>query len=148
MRRLFLICFVCVGVQISGALLVRAQDGQHALYASGTYPAGHYYRERDLASLVDQPLPDHAYLIGEYLYLGATNGGLQTFAPFQVDPNSNQLTFGAKTLIAVKFYDNFPPSLSIGKAIEPTAADPLVLRGVRRSSEGFLLVVAECLSAP
>jgi hypothetical protein len=139
---------------IVGALLLAAgaaskgvaQQNQ-SLYASGEFPAGHVYGELELEGLVDKTLSSPCYLIGRFAFLGMRNGEhvFSTFGRGFLD--TNDIAFG-KTLIAVKFFGNDPPGLKVGKMIWPTTADPLTIKSVRRSDDGFVLVAAESWSTP
>ena len=121
-----------------------AEDKQ-ILYASGQFPTGHVYGESELEGLVDKALPNPSYLIGRFVFLGVRNNQhvFSTFSQGALNPDD--IAFG-KTLISVKFFGNVPPRLEIGTAINATDKDPLTVKSVRRSGDGFILVVAESWS--
>jgi hypothetical protein len=123
-----------------------AQQNQ-SLYASGEFPAGHVYGELELDGLVDKTLSSPSYLIGRFAFVGMRNGEhvFSTFSRGLLD--KDDIAFG-KTLIAVKFFSNVPPGVEIGKVIWATTADPLTIKSVRRSEDGFVLVAAESWSTP
>jgi hypothetical protein len=88
-------------------------------YASGQFPTGTVYTESDLSALVGTTLPDPAYLVDRFAYLGVVNGRqlFSTFCPGLTDPHGT--AFG-NLLMAVAFHDNAPPGLGVGKVIVST----------------------------
>jgi hypothetical protein len=127
---------------------VQGQDsGKPPLYAHGFFPPGQLYGEGDLQNLIDKTLQEPAYLTGIFVYLGNIKGN-ETFSSYSEGLlNDGRIAFG-RILIQVKFYDNRPPGLAIGKAIVATPAEPLTLKSVKPSNGGYLIVVAESWSAP
>ena len=136
-----------------GVNLISTGFGQ-AKYVDGQFPPGKVYREGDLKGLVGQTLPEPSYLVGKFMYLGVVRGKqlFSTFTEVSGDlikggnSGAKSVVFG-KTLIAVKFFDNFPSGLTPGKAIAPNETVPLVLKRVMQSENGYLFVEVECLSA-
>lgn len=107
------------------------------------------YREQDLKGLIGQQLAEPSYLVGKFLYLGLVQGK-QLFATYALSGDlitgsgsSTRVAFG-KVLISVRFDNDFPPGLVVGKAIAPTEDEPLVLERVMSAPDDFLFV--ECRS--
>jgi hypothetical protein len=96
------------------------------------------FHESDLESLVDQPIPDGAELVGDFAYLGEPREGFHTFASFQATPSG--VKFG-NLLIIVRFPDGFPSNIKLGKVIRPDAEHPLTLELVKRSPNGLFIIV-------
>ena len=81
------------------------------------------------------------------MYLGNIQGK-ETFSNYtQGLLKAGSIAFG-RILIQVKFYDNRPPGLTIGKAIVATPTEPLALKSVKLVNGGYLIVAAESWSAP
>ena len=113
--------------------------------ASGGEPK--VYHEQDLKGLAGQQLAEPSYLVGKFLYLGLVQGR-QLFATYALSgdlitgsDSPTKVAFG-KVLISVRFDDDFPPGLVVGKAIAPTEDEPLVLERVMAAPNDFLFV--EC----
>ena len=124
-----------------------------AFFLSGGVEAGgrepKVYREQDLKGLIGQQLAEPSYLVGKFLYLGLVQGK-QLFATYALSGDlitgsgsSTRVAFG-KVLISVRFDNDFPPGLVVGKAIAPTEDEPLVLERVMSAPDDFLFV--ECRS--
>jgi hypothetical protein len=150
--RAFARCLGCILSILSGFLFVfvaqRLEAEQdHTLYVSGAFPPGRIYDESQIGELVDKTLANPSYLIGSFVFLGIRNGEhvFSTFSHGLLD--TDDIAFG-KILIAVKFFGNVPPGLDVGKVIGPTTADPLTIKSVRRSDDGFVLVATESWSTP
>jgi len=114
------------------------------LYVSGQFPPGYVYTESDLNGLIGHPLTNPSYLVGRFVFLGERNG-TNVFSTFT--RKSADIVFG-KTLLAVRFFNNVPPNLRVGREINATPAAPLTIKAVGRSTEGLLLVQTECWVAP
>ena len=120
------------------------------LFSGGVRAAGpgiKVYHEEDLKGLVGEQLAEPSYLVGKFLYLGLVQGK-QLFASYQMSGdlitgsgNATRVAFG-KVLISVRFDNDFPPDLVVGKSITPTEDDPLVLERVMAAPDDFLFV--EC----
>ena len=126
----------------------KAQDSaKPPLYTHGSFPAGRSYAEGDLQNLVGKMFSEPAYLTGHFVYLGNIHGQ-ETFSNYRPGLlKDNSIAFG-RILIQVKFFDNRPPGLTIGKAIVATPAEPLTLKSVQTARDGYLIVQAESWSAP
>jgi hypothetical protein len=142
----FLACALLMALTASAQ--VEGQDSaKPPLYAHGFFPPGQLYGEGDLQNLIDKTLQEPAYLIGIFVYLGNIQGH-ETFSNYTEGLlNDGRIAFG-RILIQVKFYDNRPPGLAIGKAIVATPAEPLTLKSVRPANGGYLIVETESRSAP
>ena len=115
--------------------------------AGGTEPK--LYHEGDLKALVGQQLAEPSYLVGKFVYLGLVQGK-QLFSTYALSGDlitgsgsGTRVAFG-KVLISVRFDNDFPPGLVVGKAIAPTEDEPLVLERVMAAPNDFLFV--ECRS--
>jgi hypothetical protein len=115
--------------------------------AGGTEPK--LYHEGDLKALVGQQLAEPSYLIGKFVYLGLVQGK-QLFSTYALSGDlitgsgsGTRVAFG-KVLISVRFDNDFPQGLVVGKAIAPTEDEPLVLERVMAAPNDFLFV--ECRS--
>jgi hypothetical protein len=121
-------------------MLVAPADAKDR-YNSGQFPQGRFYHERELLYLADRPVAERSYLVGRFVYMGQRNG-VDVFSSFT--QNANQIVFG-KILIAVRFFNNRPPTLAIGKMILPNESDPLTINSVKLSGD-FLLVQTDSLT--
>lgn len=120
------------------------------LFSHGVEAGGHepkVYHEEDLKGLVGQQLPEPSYLVGKFLYLGLVQGK-QLFTSYGLSGDlitgsgsATRVAFG-KVLISVRFDDDFPPDLVVGKSIAPSEDEPLVLERVMAAPNDFLFV--EC----
>jgi hypothetical protein len=111
---------------------------QQALYSRGAFSPGRVYNETDLDALDGTPLSTPAYLVGKFPYVRSLNG-LDYFTTSGLSVH---------IVIAVKFFNNRPPGLAVGKAIVATPEEPLTLIHVGRLTNGVLLVVTESWSKP
>jgi hypothetical protein len=121
------------------------------LFSGGVQAGGlavKVYHEEDLKGLVGEQLAQPSYLVGRFLYLGLVQGK-QLFASYQLSGdlitgsgNATKVAFG-KVLISVRFDNDFPPDLVVGKSITPTERDPLVLERVMSAPNDFLFVECE-----
>jgi len=127
---------------------VKGQDsGKPPLYGHGFFPPGQLYVEGDLQNLIGTTFSEPTYLAGRFVYLGNIQGK-ETFSNYtQGLLKAGSIAFG-RILIQVKFYDNRPPGLTIGKAIVATPTEPLALKSVKLVNGGYLIVAAESWSAP
>jgi hypothetical protein len=127
---------------------VKGQDsGKSPLYGHGFFPPGQLYVEGDLQNLIGTTFSEPTYLAGRFVYLGNIQGK-ETFSNYtQGLLKEGSIAFG-RILIQVKFYDNRPPGLRIGKAIVATPTEPLALKSVKLVNGGYLIVEAESWSAP
>jgi hypothetical protein len=139
--------FVTWCALILAAVSVASAQDKQPLYAAGKFPAGRVYVESELQGLVGKSFSAPVYLIGRFAYLGQRHG-VEVFSTFTRGLlNDTDIAFG-RTLIGVKFFDNLPPGLTVGKMISATAENPLTVKSVRRSDDNFLLVQTESWSAP
>jgi hypothetical protein len=127
---------------------VKGQDsGKPPLYRQGFFPPGQLYVEGDLQNLISTTFSEPTYLAGRFVYLGNIQGK-ETFSNYtQGLLKEGSIAFG-RILIQVKFYDNRPPGLTIGKAIVATPTEPLTLKSIKLATGGYLIVEAESWSAP
>jgi len=127
---------------------VKGQDsGKPQSYGHGFFPPGQLYVEGDLQNLIGTTFSEPTYLAGRFVYLGNIQGK-ETFSNYtQGLLKEGSIAFG-RILIQVKFYDNRPPGLTIGKAIVATPAEPLTLKSIKPATGGYLIVEAESWSAP
>lgn len=119
-----------------------------ARYAAGQFPEGTVYQESDLPGLVGANLPEAAYLVGRFVYLGLINGRqlFSTYRPGLTDPNG--IAFG-NVLVAVTFHGNLPPGLQLGRVIVSAPSEPLNLVRVGWTQDGQrIFVEAESRSLP
>jgi hypothetical protein len=125
----------------------KGQDSVKApLYGHGSFPFGQIYAEADLQNLIGKTFSEPTYLTGRFLYLGDIHGK-ETFSNYRPgSPKDGGIAFG-RILIQVKFFDNRPPGLTIGKVIVATSAEPLTLKSVQTARDGYLIVQAESWSA-
>ena len=123
----------------------------------GQFPAGAIYKETDLAGLAGKKLPRPCYLVGKFMYLGLLHNE-HTFSTYRVIPSQSsggyarnnpglKAAFGA-ALLRVRFFNNMPRTLKVGKAIAPNPRSPLTLVRVARSRDGHLLVETEYWGTP
>jgi hypothetical protein len=126
----------------------KGQDSVKApLYGHGSFPFGQIYAEADLQNLIGKTFSEPTYLTGRFLYLGDIHGK-ETFSNYRPgSPKDGGIAFG-RILIQVKFFDNRPPGLTIGKVIVATSAEPLTLKSIKVGNGGYLIVQAESWSAP
>src|SRR5260370_12988999 len=100
------------------------------LYGHGFFPPGQLYVEGDLQNLIGTTFSEPTYLAGRFVYLGNIQGK-ETFSNYtQGLLNEGSIAFG-RILIQVKFYDNRPPGLTIGKAIVATSTEPITLKSIK-----------------
>ena len=119
---------------------VKGQDsGKPPLYGHGFFPPGQLYVEGDLQNLIGTTFSEPTYLAGRFVYLGNIQGK-ETFSNYtQGLLKEGSIAFG-RILIQVKFYDNRPPGLTIGKAIVATPTEPLALKSIKLANGGYLIV--------
>jgi hypothetical protein len=131
-----------------GIAHVKGQDsGKPPLYGHGFFPPGQLYVEGGLQNLIGKTFAEPTYLAGSFVYLGNIQGK-ETFSTYtQGLLKDGSIAFG-RILIQVKFYDNRPPGLTIGKVIVATPTEPLTLKSVKLANDGYLIVQAESWSAP
>jgi hypothetical protein len=126
-----------------------AQDSQPRLYPSGHFPKGSIYGETSLPSLVGKTFSSPAYLCGAFICIKQPSDNVYLFSSFDPDSlPSGHIQF-RDVLISIRFFNNIPPRLAVGKLIMPNPDDPLTIRRVSRSADGnHLLVQAESWSLP
>jgi hypothetical protein len=132
---------------IAMAHVKRQDSGKPPLYGHGFFPPDQLYVEGDLQNLIDKTFSEPAYLAGSFVYLGNIQGK-ETFSAYtQGLLKDGSIAFG-RIPIHVKFYDNRPPGLTIGKAIVATPTEPLTPKSVKLGNGGYFIVQAESWSAP
>jgi hypothetical protein len=138
----------CVLIAALAMAHLKGQDSEKPpLYAHGFFPPGQLYMAGDLQNLIDKTFSGPTYLAGNFVYLGNIQGK-ETFSTYtQGLLKDGSIAFG-RILIQVKFYENRPPGLTIGKAIIATPTEPLTLKSIKLATGGYLIVEAESWSSP
>jgi hypothetical protein len=114
-----------------------------SLYPAGQFPSGTIYREDQLASIGDRPVPNPSYLVGRFLCL-ENRPGSALFASYT--KHGNRLVFG-KLVLNVTFFRNCPPGLHAGSVIAADSRDPLTIKAVFHRND-LTVVTAESWSLP
>jgi hypothetical protein len=118
---------------------------QPQLYPSGHFPKGSVYGETALPSLVGKTFSSPAYLCGTFICIKQLSDDVYLFSSFDPDSlPSGHIQF-RDALITVRFFNNVPPRLAVGKLIATTPDDPLTILRVTRVGDK-LIVEGECRS--
>ena len=114
------------------------------IYPDGHFQSGYFYTAADLPRLSGHRFSasSPSYLIGTFAYLGVVQGE-PSFSPvLKILPlHAFSRTYQpptSRTALRVRFFNNAPRNLALGKAIVPNPRSPLTLktanRRIRRSS--------------
>lgn len=136
---------------------VHTQSALHQkliIYPDGHFPPGNFYTAADLPRLTGNRFSaaSPSYLIGTFAYFGIIQGQ-QTFSPVpKTAPLAafplTYLDNPSATVLHVRFFNNAPRKLAVGKAIAPNPRSPLTITGVTRTKEGRLVVSTEYWGTP